>query len=41
MTDGLGGKMSEQQEKYVSIIKKNSSDLMYFVTKLIEKRNIL
>lgn len=36
MTDGLGGKMSEQQEKYVSIIKKNSSDLMYFVTKLIE-----
>ena len=36
MADGLGGKMSEQQEKYIKIINKNSSDLMYFVAKLIE-----
>ena len=36
MTDGLGGSMSEQQEKYIRIINKNSSDLMYFVGKLIE-----
>ncbi|MBE7702591.1 MAG: PAS domain-containing sensor histidine kinase [Cyanobacteria bacterium SIG28] len=36
MTDGLGGEMSEQQDKYIKIIKKNSSDLMYFINKLIE-----
>lgn len=36
MSDGLGGKISEQQEKYIRIIKKNSSELMYFVTKLLE-----
>ena len=36
MTDGLGGEMTEQQEKYIKIIKKNSTDLMYFITKLIE-----
>ncbi len=36
MADGLGGEMSEQQEKYIKIIKKNSSDLMYFITKLLE-----
>ena len=36
MADGLGGDMSEQQEKYIRIIKKNSSDLMYFTEKLIE-----
>ena len=36
MADGLGGKMSEQQEKYIKIINKNSSDLMYFVAKLLE-----
>ncbi len=36
MADGLGGSMSEQQEKYIRIIKKNSSDLMYFITKLLE-----
>ena len=36
MSDGLGGDMSEQQEKYIRIIKKNSSDLMYFITKLLE-----
>lgn len=36
MVDGLGGTMSEQQDKYIKIINKNSLDLMYFVTKLIE-----
>lgn len=36
MYDGLGGNMSLQQEKYIKIINKNSSDLMYFIGKLIE-----
>ncbi len=36
MADGLGGSMTEQQEKYIRIINKNSSDLMYFVAKLLE-----
>lgn len=36
MADGLGGTMSEQQEKYIRIINKNSSELMYFMSKLIE-----
>ena len=36
MTDGLGGKMSDQQEKYMKIINKNSTDLMYFMDKLLE-----
>ena len=36
MSDGLGGKMSEQQDKYIQIIRKNSIELMYFVNKLME-----
>ena len=36
MADGLGGSMTEQQDKYIKIIKKNSTDLMYFVSKLME-----
>ena len=36
MADGLGGQMTEQQEKYIKIINKNSSDLMYFIAKLLE-----
>lgn len=36
MADGLGGSMSEQQEKYIKIINKNSVDLMYFIGKLLE-----
>ena len=36
MSDGLGGKVSEQQEKYIKIINKNSTDLMYFIAKLLE-----
>ena len=37
MMDGLGGSLSIQQEKYVRIINKNSADLMYFISKLIEQ----
>lgn len=36
MSDGLGGTMTEQQDKYIKIIKKNSSELMYFINKLME-----
>ena len=36
MADGLGGNMTEQQEKYIRIINKSSSELMYFVGKLLE-----
>ena len=36
MSDGLGGAMSEQQEKYIKIINKSSTDLMYFIAKLLE-----
>ncbi len=36
MSDGLGGEMSEQQEKYIRIIKKNSTELMNFINKLID-----
>ena len=36
MADGLGGEMSEQQSKYIKIINKNSTELMYFIAKLLE-----
>ena len=36
MADGLGGEMSEQQEKYIKIIRKNSSYLMYFIGKILD-----
>ena len=36
MSDGLGGSLSEQQDKYIKIINKNSTELMYFVGKLLE-----
>ena len=36
ISDGLGGSLSEQQEKYIKVINKNSTDLMYFMAKLIE-----
>lgn len=36
IADGLGGNVSEQQEKYIRIINKNSSELMYFIAKLLE-----
>ncbi|MCD8378596.1 MAG: hypothetical protein LUB59_07410, partial [Candidatus Gastranaerophilales bacterium] len=34
--DGLGGEVSDKQVKYVNIIKKNSSELLYFFNKLVE-----
>ena len=34
--DGLGGEISDKQSKYINIIKKNSSELLYFFTKLVE-----
>lgn len=36
MVDGLGGEMSEKQEKYIKIINKNSSELLYLMDKIIE-----
>lgn len=36
MIDGLGGDMSEKQEKYIKIINKNSNELLYFLDKIIE-----
>ena len=36
MLDGLGGNLSEQQEKYIRIINKNSNELTYFISKLLE-----
>src|SRR5574344_327358 len=34
--DGLGGSVSEKQAKYLKIINKNSTDLLYFFNKLVE-----
>ena len=36
MADGLGGELNEQQDKYIRIINKNSTELMYFIAKLLE-----
>lgn len=36
LLDGLGGEVSEKQSKYINIIKKNSSELLYFFNKLVE-----
>ena len=36
LLDGLGGKISDKQEKYLNIIKHNSTDLLYFFNKLVE-----
>lgn len=36
MADGLGGEMSEKQEKYIKIINKNSNDLLYLINKVID-----
>lgn len=36
LIDGLGGPISDKQEKYLNIIKNNSSELAYFFNKLIE-----
>ncbi len=36
LLDGLGGTVSEKQAKYVNIIKKNATELLYFFSKLVE-----
>lgn len=36
LIDGLGGKITDKQGKYLSIIKNNSSELAYFFKKLVE-----
>lgn len=36
MIDGLGGEITDKQDKYVKIINKNSNDLLYFMDKFIE-----
>lgn len=36
MIDGLGGPMSDKQDKYVRIINKNSIDALYLMNKIIE-----
>lgn len=36
MIDGLGGEMSDKQEKYIKIINKNSSEVLYLIDKIIE-----
>ncbi len=36
LLDGLGGNISEKQNKYVKIIKKNSAELLYFMEKFLE-----
>lgn len=36
MVDGLGGEMSEKQEKYIKIINKNSNELLYTMDKILE-----
>ena len=36
LSDGLGGNISEKQEKYVKIINKNASELLYFMDKFFE-----
>ena len=36
MIDGLGGEMSDKQEKYIKIINKNSSEVLYLMNKIVE-----
>ncbi|MDD3436091.1 MAG: PAS domain-containing sensor histidine kinase [Candidatus Gastranaerophilales bacterium] len=36
MVDGLGGEMSDKQEKYIKIINKNSNELLYLIAKILE-----
>lgn len=35
LLDGLGGEINEKQNKYISIINKNSTDLLYFMDKFL------
>lgn len=36
MVDGLGGEMSDKQEKYIKIINKNSNEILYLWDKILE-----
>jgi signal transduction histidine kinase len=36
LLDGLGGEINEKQNKYVKIINKNSTELLYFMDKFLE-----
>lgn len=36
MVDGLGGEMSDKQEKYIRIINKNSNEILYLMDKILE-----
>lgn len=36
MVDGLGGEMSDKQEKYIKIINKNSNEILYLIDKILE-----
>lgn len=36
MIDGLGGEMSDKQDKYIKIIHKNSNELLYLLDKILE-----
>lgn len=36
LSDGLGGELNERQRKYVRIIHKNASELLYFMNKFFE-----
>lgn len=36
MIDGLGGEMSDKQEKYIKIINKNSNESLYLMNKIID-----
>lgn len=40
LSDGLGGEISEKQQKYVKIINKNASDLYDFMEKFFEYTNV-
>jgi len=36
LLDGLGGEISEKQQKYIKIINKNASDMLYFMDKFLD-----
>ena len=36
LLDGMGGEINDKQEKYVKIINKNSTELLYFIDKFLE-----
>lgn len=40
MIDGLGGTMTDKQEKYIKIINKNSNEVLYLIDKIIELSKI-